>query len=174
MWRGHPSSISIEKIDVSNAQYAVRQYNPNSLVIKSGFAFGSCPYIFTYSEKTDTWLNEGHILYIIIGKEREKYDEIQLINYNSNGILIKELESETSFIDCLYLKVIDSPGQQKIFSANNKLLKKDDGEYIILDKGDEIKVNFENLPAQLRNENVYIVAKSYYVPYKTKTTILRR
>lgn len=161
-------SISIKDIQVKNTIYFARQYDPKRVTIEDGIMSGSCPYIFTYNTPQNIWVNEGHILYAVNNKGKERYDEKRLFNYSGNSIILKELEPETSYIDHLYIRAVNSSGKRIILPAKHELLYQNDSQYLVTDEGDEIKISFAKLPDKFKDAEIFIVAKGYYIPHNRK------
>ena len=78
-------------------------------------------------------------------------------------VLLKEEDSETSYIDILYLKGKKSDGSTVVLYPRNAVLREEDGKYLRLNRGDQIEVTFDesaNIPGL---HDVSIVAFGYYV-----------
>ena len=56
-------SVRLTSVTVEGEEYPVRAYNPNVFALHMGANIGSCPYVYTFSEQTEMWLREDHILY---------------------------------------------------------------------------------------------------------------
>lgn len=158
------SSVSIQQIEIDGITYPFREYSAKSLVIHSGTETGSCPHIYTFSVERKIWIDEGHILYGRNTKYKEGTDEIKLNNFTGQ-VIIRELDHEISFIDEIYIKMKDSNSHEyKIFPQNDKL-RFNDGNYIILHQGDNIKVDFKIPPALSKGE-FYLVSSGYYIQFQ--------
>lgn len=156
-------SISIDKIEIDDKSYPFRQYEAGNFVMHSGNEKGSCPFVYTYSLEHKNWISEGHILYGMSSKHKEGIDEIKLKRFTGK-ILIKENESEVSFLDLVYIKVKESDGNEYIISPDNKALCAEDGAYLTLKKGEQTVVLFKMPQKSIKGE-LYLRAKGYYITY---------
>jgi hypothetical protein len=157
-------SINIESVEVDNVEYPFRQFDAGRLVINLDSSWGSCPFVYTYSSESGTWLSEGHILYGINSKLKESEDSIRLNRFDGR-VLIKENEPEISFIDSVYVRAIALDGTEKLIYPRTKALHFADGNYLKLSQWEQLKIEFD-LPRDLVNQEYFVVAKGYYVPLK--------
>ncbi|MEZ5082184.1 MAG: hypothetical protein R2750_01835 [Bacteroidales bacterium] len=156
-------SILLEELEIDNITYPIRKHDPNSLVIQNGYPRGSCPFIYTFNTEEKMWILEDHILEDFKGVNKFGFDEIELNRFDGR-ILIKEIAQETSFIDYLFIKIIDIDGVQHILLPINSKLQSEDGIYLIINEEETMKVEFENMSEELQPVQVYLNAKGYYVP----------
>lgn len=159
---GH--SVRLESVEVDRVRHEFRKFDPDKLVLHAGDESGSCPYIFTYSTTRNAWLNQGEILFGRVGKEKESLDEKPLGAFDGR-VLIKENDPETSFIDCLYVRAIDTTGREVRLYPNNEKLRFEDNHYLKLNQGQQVEVEFES-PKNFVGEKWSLVAKGYYVPFR--------
>ncbi|TGE06109.1 hypothetical protein [Hymenobacter fodinae] len=158
------TSLSIESIIINDDVYAVRKESTQNLVIRNGpIESGSCPYIYTFSKKNNTWLLEDHILYGYDAKEKEKEHILKLKRFNGQ-LQIRENDPETSFIDYIYVKQVLPNGRTKILKPKNLKINKKDKNYLILNKGDNILIDFSK--TELDNGTFFIISHGYYIKYK--------
>lgn len=156
-------SMKIESVEIDNVTYQFREFDPQKVVVRSSEETGSCPYVFTYNQKEKSWVNEGHILYGYVTKDKEAYYEKALANFDGR-IILKEIDPEISYLDSVFIKVKYADGTQKYLYPTNGRLKADDGSYVTMNKGDQIEVRFNGNWS--RQDATYVlVAKGYYIPY---------
>lgn len=145
-------------LEVNDKVYPIRNFNPNELIIYNGFAIGSCPYVYTF-DKNKGWSLENHILYGVDSPIEEKKEKIQLKQFDGN-ILIKEIESETSYINYLSIEIISENGNVYTFRPDDSRLIHDDQKYLIMNKGDSLVVHFTDSPPK----GIYnLISKGYYI-----------
>lgn len=161
-------------VEVNGERTPIRSYDPTNLYAWGGLEVGSCPYIYTYSNNTNSWVNQGHILYNFVGKESEGFDEIELTDWNDHSVFLKELDPETSFIDHLYLRVVYDDGHEEIIPANDQLLHIVDGDYMVLNQGDSVEITFSAIKEEQGVQNVFVGAYGYYIPYTLLSKSSRR
>ncbi|MCW5214152.1 hypothetical protein VU13_02340 [Desulfobulbus sp. US5] len=164
-------SVFLNKVQVDNIMYNIRQYSSKYVVIYSGYPIGSCPYIFTYSQNTHTWVSEGHILYGRNKKEKEGIDKIELKRFDGR-LKIIENDPELSFIDYLHI-VIERGDEEIILLPTNNKLKSDDNNYLILKENDEIIVSY-NRRNILDSDKIFLRAKGFYLPDSQKVTAWKK
>jgi hypothetical protein len=134
-------SYQLASIEVDGANVPFRQYDPTNLVIQSGSPMGSCPYIFTYSGTDHTWASEGTILFGFNRREREATDNLRMHRFDGR-ILIREVDAEVSFIDSVHVIEECADGSTHLLYPENRSLRKDDKDYLMLKRGEERSVAF--------------------------------
>jgi hypothetical protein len=155
-------SILLDKVEVDSNEYAPPAADPHKVTIKSEIVVAlSCPYVFTYSTAEGTWINEGRILAGREGAARESFDSKYLSDFNGT-VIIKELESEHTFIDTMYVRAVAENGDSVILWPDDDTLFTADHKYLELQKGEQIRVKFR-LPHHLGRREYYLVMKGYYV-----------
>jgi hypothetical protein len=160
-------SVSIESLEINKYGYLVRKFDPSKLLITSGYdstdGVGSCPYVYTYSARHNSWLSEGVILYGRNSRLKESTDEIALHRFNGR-VLIEERDPEDSFIDSMYIRAESVDGKQTIIYPQDAKLRVADGDYLQLRQGDHQILEFP-IPAGLTAAKYFLVASGYYAPY---------
>ena len=162
-------SIRIESIDVNDKALRVRGSDPERFVIHSELHKGSCPFVYTYSARSGTWENQGHILYGRNSRDKEGGDEIEISDFNGR-IRLRERDPETSFIDFVYVRAVKRDGTTELLLAKDHLLRKLDGHYLVLEQGQEVEVEFE-MPVDPAAGSFVVGAHGYYVPYTEGTVV---
>jgi hypothetical protein len=160
------SSSKIESLDVDGVNYPFRSLDTRILVMNGGNESGSCPYVFTYTSESNSWINEGTILRNLDGKLKESTDEKELSRFNGS-ILLTEMDPETSFIDQIYIRALNHNGSQQILSPKSYQLRYGDCNYLVLKQGDQKRIDFNVLPS-LDVKRFVLVAKGYYIPYSKR------
>jgi len=156
-------SYQLDSIEVDGANEPLRQYNPRNLVIRSGSEAGSCPYIFTYSGSEHTWTSEGTILFGFNRRQREATDTLRMRRFDGR-ILIREIDAEVSYIDSLHVIEECADGRKRLLYPENRSLQKDDKDYLILKRGEELSVAFSLPQAGLCQGQHTLVARGFYLP----------
>lgn len=168
-------SISIENMEIDSYGYLVRHFDPKKLLITRGGEQegGSCPFVYSYSTDAQSWLSEGVILYGNSSKIKEANDEILLKRFDGR-ILIREKDPEHSFVDMLQIKAIAADGSESIIRPKNVKLLSADGQYVELDRGQELLVDFD-MPPNFHPQRLVLQSAGYYLPYNLakKTTAPR-
>lgn len=156
-------SVKIHNLEVDGIDYPFRAFDPDIISIQNGWIRGSCPYAFSFNEKSKEWELEDHILYGMSDPTKEGMDTIPL-NRFTGKLQIREIDPETSYIDFLQILVKDKWGNSRTLSAHQQKVKSIDKEYLIMNQGDQVLVEFEsNTPTP--NAAYYLISKGYYVPY---------
>jgi hypothetical protein len=122
-----------------------------------------CPYVFTYDQVGQNWRLDTTILYNMNGPEREGTQQRRLTRFDGR-LLIREVEPETSYIDQLYVLIVDDAGRKNELPASLAVLRAADGHYLILNPGDELMLAFDGYETVSHPAQVWVVAKGYYVP----------
>ncbi|HXI24548.1 MAG TPA: hypothetical protein VNG71_11850 [Pyrinomonadaceae bacterium] len=161
-------SVSIESLEIDRFGYLVRRFEPGKLLITSDFntEVGSCPFVYTYSARQESWLREGVILYGLDSKLRESTDEIPLQRFNGR-VLIREEDPEDSFIDSISVRATGRDGNEILLLPENTKLLASDGDYVQLRQGEQMFLDF-SLPPGFIGRKFSLVASGYYLPYKSR------
>jgi hypothetical protein len=157
-----PSS-EIESIEVDGATMPFRHYDPKNVVIQSGSAQGSCPYVFTYSSVDREWISEGHVLYGVNAREKESTDTIRLHRFDGR-ISIRESEPEISYIDSVSVLAQCADGSKQLLFPRNEILRRNDRNYVILKRGDELNVTFDVPATGLCSGTYTLSTRGFYLP----------
>lgn len=153
-------SLALQSAELDKIKYPIRVFDPNSLAYYAGYEMGSCPYIYTFSAQSQTWLREGRILSKFDAVQKESLDERVLKRFDGR-ILIKEEELETSYIDYVAIKLITAEGQELIIPTLQRRLRSIDKHYVVLRKGESVELTFDLPRVPIVQSSV--VAKGYYL-----------
>lgn len=125
----------------------------------------ACPHVFSYHEGDGRWLWETTILDNLVGPASETRQWQTLTRFDGR-LLIKEIEPETSYIDQIYLVMVDAQGNLKVLHPDLPELHQADSLYVTLDFGESIMLNFTSYDTANNAEKIWIVAEGYYIPHK--------
>jgi tetratricopeptide (TPR) repeat protein len=127
----------------------------------------ACPYVFTYDNQYRDLLLDTTIIYRLIGPEAEQLQARPLTRFDGR-LWLRELEPETSYVDQLYVRVLTADGRWLTLAPDVPALIADDGDYLILQQGDERILEFELPSGALPIQQAWVVADGYYVPYDAR------
>jgi hypothetical protein len=157
-------SVKIENVDVNQAGYLVRSFNPDKpMITSSGYMGASCPYLHTYDWTTKSWTNEGTVITGFDSKLNESTDVKKLQRF-AGRILLEEREAEDSFIDAIVVRAKTFTGAEVLLFPRNNLLLSNDGRYLKLSQGQSQVVDFD-MPKAIQVMEYEIEVSGYYVPY---------
>lgn len=125
----------------------------------------ACPHVFTYDTQLRNWRWDTTILYKLVGKENESIQRRRLKRFDGK-LMIRELEPEISYIDQLYIQIIDENGKQCLLQCQVPALQNADGQYLKLNQGQELLLLFNNYEKKYSEREIWVVTKGYYVPSK--------
>ncbi|MBU0760587.1 MAG: LamG domain-containing protein [Nanoarchaeota archaeon] len=148
----------------------------------AGFC-GFCP--FFYSWNGSEYVYDIQIIYKLDSKEEETLQYRNISYLDTNGKIkgvIKEEEYETSYIDLVYLEIIDFNENETIktvlkpinASRDLNLILESDNRHLITNYGDEVYVEFEDAPVLREGfeREVKIGAEGYYEFYEGNSPFL--
>ena len=158
-------SIQIQTLEVDKVEFPFRQFDSSRIVIFNEDDSGSCPYVYTYSDNTKDWYNEGVILRGKVGQQRESLELKELRGFDGR-VLLKEKDPEDTFIDSVFVKAIYSDGREFVAYPTNTTLRSVDGKRIRLRQGEELLLSFQ-IPDAQNVRRFILAAVGYYVPYRT-------
>jgi hypothetical protein len=130
-------------------------------MIKSG-----TPFIYTRSSG-GKWTYDTKIIYKLDRKDKETTQE-RILDRFDGSLQIREDEDEIAYIDYLYVKVWDEKGVVHLLRSDNWLLRYDDGDYLVMEKGDVVQLDFD---MDFEVVQASVVAKGYYIPVKAENII---
>lgn len=137
------------------------------LYYRRAFAFPdlglACPQVYTYAAGAGDWRFDTTILYKLVGPERETAQARRLARFDGR-LWVRELEPEISYIDRLYVRVIDGDGRVYTLQAAHPALAQSDGEYLVLHPGDGALLTFDGYGAVPAPREAWVVAEGYYTP----------
>jgi hypothetical protein len=139
----------------------------NRLYFRKMLYFGglACPHIFTYDAELRDWRWDTTILYKLVGWENESIQRRPLKRFDGK-LMIRELEPEISYIDQLYVQIIDANGKQSVLQCKIPALQNADCQYLKLSQGQDLLLSFDNYQKANLDRQIWVVAKGYYVPSK--------
>jgi|GEM_PF-6880998 len=145
-----------------DAVYNLKPQNGMPYIVNSAIASPKCPYVSIVNGNTRTEVSE--ILRNQLSKHLDIADEIDIpvseLNTGVLEIMIDERKDEITYLDQVYLKInglVIYPEKSNVTS----LIDETDEEYLIMKKGDSIRLKF-TIPAGIKVKNAKIVAKGYY------------
>ena len=157
--------MKIDNVEVNEARYQVRSFNPDKpLITSSGYLGGSCPFVYTYDGTKKSWTNEGVVMAGFDAKSKESMD-VKLLQRFDGRILLEERDAEDSFIDSLQVRAKTVDGKEILLHPKNKLLLTRDGMYIKLRQGERIVVDFD-VPNRAQALEYRLEVWGYYLPYE--------
>ena len=139
---------------------AVRPFSPSNVVYQGSLEQGSCPYLFAYVPSRRQWVRSGTVISNKKGKESEGESSLRISRETDGRILVKEVEPETSYLDQIYLKVELEGGEQIILFPDDRRLRLQDADYVILNQGQEILLEFA-LPSKPL-KSVRVISRGYF------------
>jgi tetratricopeptide (TPR) repeat protein len=125
----------------------------------------ACPYVYTFDPAAGRWQMATTILTGHLGPGAERLDRRPLAHFDGR-LLIREVEPEVSYIDQLYIVVVDGRGRETILRPALAELAAADGRYLVLVQGDELLLHFPGFAALVDVSTVYVAARGYYMPLR--------
>lgn len=120
-----------------------------------------CPYVYTENPVTGEWEFGTTILYKIVDREAAQMRPLTQFN---GRLLIREEEPEISHLNHLYVLAQMSDGSTRILEPDVQALKGADDDYIVLHRGEEILVSFNDHPLTGEVSRWWVMAVGYYTP----------
>jgi hypothetical protein len=151
-------STRVEGLEVDDADYPVREFDPRLVLIRSGNYTGSCPTVYTFPLQGDRWANEGRILYGAEGREKEGPYSLTLTEFDGR-VVVREEEHETTFIKRIYVSTTDRSGRKEVYYPTNWHSLRRKGEYLQLNQGDSIELQF---PGAANHGAIRLIADGFY------------
>jgi len=129
-------------------------------------ASGSCPFVFCQDAASGNWRNLGSVLVGHRSADNPGYERRPL-PFRSGSLELRELEPETSYIDCAELEVVAADGSVRRLPALDSKLRSRDGRFLVLNRGEHARLTFEgeNGPWARRALHVW----GHYLPWSGKT-----
>ena len=125
----------------------------------------ACPYVFTRDATLPSWTLDTTILFKLSSSELETLQRRPLRRFDGT-LQVRELEQEISFIDQLYVEVMDSSGLITRLYLGQAELDRADGTYLQLRQGEHIELSFPGYEEIREPVKAWVVAEGYYLPFK--------
>jgi hypothetical protein len=123
----------------------------------------ACPYVYSQDAKTGAWQFEAPIL-VNLHSEKLKGEQTIALKAFTGKLLIAERESETSFIDEIYVTAEQRNGERKRLEAVNSTLEGGEAKYhLILKKGRSRIITFKEVSI-VEPIGYSLTAHGYYIP----------
>ena len=135
---------------------------------------GSCPYLLSWKDEDDLWIQRGKILHAANGRDNE-YREIVEFDGLRTRFRLEEREPEVAYIDKTKLIAYLDDGSILEMMPNKPQLADKDDEHIILAWGEFIEFSF-SLPSQIdrgRVKRSELRVTGFYERYPKVRTVLR-
>jgi hypothetical protein len=153
-------TMTLDDVQIGDVRFEFRKFVAGNIDIVSNFeGWGSCPFVFTFADRSSEWVNEGHILTGHVGPAQKSID-VKLLRHFDGTLAIRELESERSFIDLVRIRAIASDGTTRLLKPIGNSLSNANARPLELRKGQELKLRFE-LPDD-RRQKYYLLVRGYY------------
>jgi hypothetical protein len=163
------TSIDVQEIVFKTGKgnptpWKVRRFDPNNLIARGAFEGGSCPILF-YKDPISHGLKRiGPVLINAVTRHRQQTLRV-LVKSNIDTFVIEETQPETSFIDQVYLEVVDESGSRSIVSPEKSgVIDQLDGNHAVLRQGHKLDIRFR-IPNHIKQPNIrHLVISGYYIP----------
>jgi hypothetical protein len=161
-------SLTLKSVEVNGLRYHIRRFDPKLLLISSGIAVGSCPYLYTFNPQRDDWRSEGTFLVGNDSKRRERFDSIPLQQFH--GLVeLREEEPEVTYLDSAFLRIV-CPGTEYTLHPTDARLLENDGAYVVLRQGEKLTLQFDS-PPQTNNCRASFAGTGYYLSNPAKVGV---
>lgn len=163
---------------VDDVNVRVREYSKKIELYSVGFKMNSidssevkhdimaaCPYVYTFVN--NEYQYKGEIIRNIIGKEFEDRQSLEMGSFKKGTYTIRiwEKKDEVSYLNEIQFTADGKLVNYRLDDRKKNLIELDDNKYFIMKKGE-----FIDITIILENDvnNLNIIAKGYYIPYKYK------
>lgn len=140
-------AIQVVRVDYRQAsgeryQEGVRSISDRRLQLTQNVELGSCPLVVAYHEPTSQWVSLGHVLKRFRGSNIDGHESLAIAPTFSR-VQLREVESETTYIDRVSLEIRTKGGKSKYVNPNDPRLRRQDGNFVVLHRGDALDLEFE-------------------------------
>ena len=134
--------IAVRGIVVNGQNVLPEEISRNYLELSAGEGYGSCPYLYAWSEGSGEWVRYGKVIHSAIGKAGKLTEEKRLYDF-TDRVRLAEEELELSHIDRVTLKVRQAGGTVSTIAPRLPALTADDDVYVRIYAGQSIDVEFD-------------------------------
>jgi len=160
-----PASV-IEAVTANGLSEPIRQFDPSRMFISSGYEGGSCPIISSRFSSAAPWHREGHLLYGINDRSRERWDELTIRSFDGH-LLIEEHDPEWSYIDALEVRREFPDGTFQLIRPKLEELLRDDQNYLRLRQGQKVILQFPEHDLKRPAKRIVVRTKGFYQPFSS-------
>lgn len=156
-------AVAVESITANGLTEEIRQFDPSRIFISSGYKGGSCPILSSRFSSEAPWHREGHLLYGVNDRSRERWDEMTIRSFDGH-LLIEEHDPELSYIDALEVRREFADGSfETVRPLLNELLW-DDQNYLRLRQGQHVVLQFSEHDVRRPAKRIVVRTKGFYQP----------
>ena len=125
----------------------------------------ACPFLYSWDPAAGQWVFDTTIITNLSGRD-SKAEQRQPLTYFNGQVMIREVEEEISYLDRLAVEAVDSAGRVHVFhpDATYPELSDEDDKVLVLERGDEIIINFMGYDPEASYVEFRVVATGYYEP----------
>jgi tetratricopeptide (TPR) repeat protein len=127
------------------------------------FTRAQCPYLYTEDPLTGEWEFDTTILYRIVDHEAA---QMRKLTQFKGRVLIREEEPEITYLNRLYVLAEMADGSVRILQPDLEALRHTDAKDLVLHRGEEILVTFEQYPVAGEVRQWWVMVVGYYSPLR--------
>jgi len=124
------------------------------------YAVGTCPKVYTYDASLRTWAFDTKVIVNYRSRANEAWELAPLRRF-SGKILLSEEDEEVSYIDAMQIIVLYQDGRREVLRARNARLRRKDGHYVVLRRGEKMEVLFDPPPG-VAVRGVFLRTEGYF------------
>ncbi len=160
-----PSAESLT-VRINDVDFDMREDSGTVLAILFGAGVGSCPFVYATRPGENTLLNRGTIITDQIGASAEAVSR-RYLGRAVGRIEIREREAEISYLNRTRLIVVGGDDGERVYQPAQQRLRGVDEQYVRLEQGDAMVVDFPGYQPRDDDRAVYLEAVGYYTPLPT-------
>ncbi|OPF15015.1 hypothetical protein B1L04_20840 [Microcystis aeruginosa KW] len=140
------SVINVESMIVNQRKIFIPKPGDEfSSSIAQGLGLGSCPYLLVYDTGKGYWLDLGTVLYSRASQDLQD-TEIHALGNQTTKIKLQERENEITYLDYIAILYTEyDTGIHREITPNIFSITKIDGQYLVLNKGQNLEIDLSNL-----------------------------
>ncbi|TNC83840.1 MAG: hypothetical protein CSH49_20325 [Alcanivorax sp.] len=158
-------SLQPVSVDIKGVNYTIRQFDPDKIGLYAGLDEGSCPFVYAFDQHTHKWKNQGITLPYALG-EHAKTTATTVLQVFDGRIKLVEHEPEVSYIDKVELEITTRDGRSIRIPAMDVRLTHEDANEVIIQRGEELLVEFDRaIPLPETVSQYAVKVTGYYLPF---------
>jgi hypothetical protein len=169
------SEVAIGGFSVNGSRVDLAKRSANFMEVTMSSEEGSCPYLLSWDEYKNDWIDHGKILDKAPSSDRQ-YTEVKVFSGFRGRFRLEEREPEIAFIDQAALTIVLNSGEIMSLKPTNSKLAEPDGDVVRIPWSDAIEIVFPQ-PAGVSADEVKesrFAVTGYYVRYSNLSARVSR
>lgn len=144
--------VAVAGLSLNGQRLDLAKYSANFIDLAVTYQEGSCPYLVSRGPLERDWVENGKVLHNASGKRNEQ-NETRVFKGFRTHFRLEEREPEVAMINKVELSLVLRNGRTSILRPHDQKLQAQDQEYVMLDWGQGLDIQFD-IPDNVTEQEV--------------------